>query len=546
MARYDEFTLTINDDDSLAAELVTYTGAKEPANGQLFSTPGFQSDFISQKVEILRKENLDPNDLDLLGRAMFEALFPEKIGALFEKALSQVLESRYVGEKDRQIRLIIEAKTNSIPAKSGWPLEFLRSNAFGGKWLATERDMITLSRRLVLTQMQPTHPFSTPIQILIIVSRPSDQNTVMAAPTLKLIAEMARSETAGPTFQANLAVKVLGIVEDLEKVAGLEYLRLPATYPNFSEQTIGKEWYPQVIHFVGHGDYTRSKGGLLGFVDENNKADWVRGVEFAENINHDNRPRLVLLQACESAKEETGVGFMSLAAHLVMHNIPAVIAMQFAITNDYATDFAEGFYQALRKGKDVDTAVQWGRWKIANKTRSKEKQFGAPVLFQYDPSGIAFTSSESRNRPELPAIDTGLVGGTSGRPSIGGTGFGKSESMASMSVEEQVIKNLGDAMKKLDQNDVKMADVYIGMAIRKLQSDYPDLAAALENVIQDSDDVSSRQEMIAIVLDRLKESSGKSLPTVKKAGGDSLSSQGLPAAPNVPGGSVPPAPPKKN
>jgi len=80
---------------------------------------------------------------------------------------------------------------------------------------------------------------------------------------------------------------------------------------------------------------------------------------------------------------------MSLADHLARFNIPAVVAMQYAITNDYATQFAVGFYEALRDGKDVDAAVQSGRWKIWSASRrGQERDFGAPVLFTYRPDCI--------------------------------------------------------------------------------------------------------------------------------------------------------------
>jgi hypothetical protein len=114
----------------------------------------------------------------------------------------------------------------------------------------------------------------------------------------------------------------------------------------------------------------------------------------------------VLLQACQGAQSGTEPGFMSLADRIFKRDIPAVVAMQFTITNDFATIFAQGFYEALRDGRDVDAAVQIGRSKITAKVRWTNRDFGAPVLFTYRPDAImqAFSARSTRT-PQAPAAD---------------------------------------------------------------------------------------------------------------------------------------------
>ena len=52
--------------------------------------------------------------------------------------------------------------------------------------------------------------------------------------------------------------------------------------------------------------------------------------------------------------------FSSTAATLV-RTVPAVVAMQFAVTDDAAAVFSRAFYQALVHNRGVDEAVRAGR-----------------------------------------------------------------------------------------------------------------------------------------------------------------------------------------
>ncbi|HEX2370177.1 MAG TPA: CHAT domain-containing protein, partial [Acidimicrobiia bacterium] len=64
-------------------------------------------------------------------------------------------------------------------------------------------------------------------------------------------------------------------------------------------------------------------------------------------ILHGYRPlRLALLNACEGARGSASDPFAGAAQSLVQQGIPAVIAMQFPITDRAAILFAQEFYGA--------------------------------------------------------------------------------------------------------------------------------------------------------------------------------------------------------
>jgi CHAT domain-containing protein len=74
--------------------------------------------------------------------------------------------------------------------------------------------------------------------------------------------------------------------------------------------------------------------------------------------------RLVFLNACETATvtREKGLDpFAGVASAMVMAGLPAVVAMQFPISDQAAITFAQRFYPLLARGHPVDAAVAGAR-----------------------------------------------------------------------------------------------------------------------------------------------------------------------------------------
>ncbi|HYI21427.1 MAG TPA: CHAT domain-containing protein, partial [Candidatus Limnocylindrales bacterium] len=112
--------------------------------------------------------------------------------------------------------------------------------------------------------------------------------------------------------------------------------------------------------------------------------------------------RLALLNSCETAQgAETDI-FSSTAAALVRKGTPAVVAMQFEITDDAAIQFSRVFYSATAHGMPVDSAVAEARKSLAlNVTNSYE--WGTPVLFMRSPDGVLFRVPSAAESPEIKA-----------------------------------------------------------------------------------------------------------------------------------------------
>jgi hypothetical protein len=81
-------------------------------------------------------------------------------------------------------------------------------------------------------------------------------------------------------------------------------------------------------------------------------------------------------------------GIHSVAQSLMQQGIPAVVAMQFEVTDEAAIAFAQRFYEVLAAGHLVDTAVAEARKAIFG--QGHEVEWGTPVLYLRSSEGHIF------------------------------------------------------------------------------------------------------------------------------------------------------------
>ena len=108
--------------------------------------------------------------------------------------------------------------------------------------------------------------------------------------------------------------------------------------------------------------------------------------------------RLALLNACEGARGGSRDIFSSTAAVLVRWGLPAVLAMQYEITDRAAVEFASTFYEALADGLAVDTAVSEAR-KAVSLAVTNTLEWGTPVLHMRAPDGVLFDVQAGEESP---------------------------------------------------------------------------------------------------------------------------------------------------
>jgi hypothetical protein len=162
---------------------------------------------------------------------------------------------------------------------------------------------------------------------------------------------------------------------------------------------------------MGHGGFdTNADEGFLALADEEGDAQLIGATRLARLLADHPPLRLALLNACEGARGSQRDLFASTAATLVRRGLPAVLAMQYEITDEAAVDFAHAFYEALADGQPVDAAVTEAR-KAVSIAVNNSFEWGVPVLYMHAPDGMLFNvqaSSDSReHRSEATLLNQG-------------------------------------------------------------------------------------------------------------------------------------------
>jgi hypothetical protein len=177
------------------------------------------------------------------------------------------------------------------------------------------------------------------------------------------------------------------------------------------DEVINRPDEVHILHYVGHGAYDeRSAAGILVFESERGAAHEVTGEELGSLLQDERSLQLVVLNSCEGARSSHVDPFSGVASSLLEYGIPAVIGMQFEITDEAAITFAGRLYAAIAQGYGVDAALAHARKAIF--AAGRDVEFGTPVLFlraadarlfEFEPrSDEASTDRRPEARPEPP------------------------------------------------------------------------------------------------------------------------------------------------
>ncbi len=195
--------------------------------------------------------------------------------------------------------------------------------------------------------------------------------------------------TASPSGMSPIGVE--GELEDLEKaLADLlaeDWIEITvlrnATRKSLLRKLQEEDFH--VFHFIGHGTFdARREQGVIYLEEEEGSPDPVDGQGLSVVLLAQPRLRLVILNACNGARGSQTDPFASLMQSLVLAGLPAVIAMQSAVTDRAATIFARHFYESLSRRQPVDQAVTEARHAMFFLGSG---EWGSPVLAMRAPDG---------------------------------------------------------------------------------------------------------------------------------------------------------------
>jgi hypothetical protein len=281
------------------------------------------------------------------GSELFEALMVDGVRDVF-RASRGAAES---GQRGLRVTLYL----TDVPKLMAIPWEFLYERP---RFLA-QSIYTPVVRSLDLGEVRSPQPVTLPLNVLGMVSQPRGFDALAIDNEKEKL-----SRALAPLLERGLVT-----LEWLER-GTLRQL----------DEAIGRRGEVHIFHYVGHGAYdARADGGFLVLENDRGEPHEVSGEELGSLLQDERGLRLAVLNSCEGARSSHVDPFSGVASSLVHYGIPAVIGMQFEITDEAAIAFAGRLYTSLAQGYPVDAAVAQSRRSIF--AAGSDIQFGTPVLF---------------------------------------------------------------------------------------------------------------------------------------------------------------------
>lgn len=316
-----------------------------------------------------------------IGSALFEALFPGRIRRLFDQSRAGVDTVRPDGDlQGMRLRLRLDLEKERMRPLAALPWELLYD--------PLSRDFYGQGRLLLLVRH---------------LAAPVPARALPVTPPLRILAVAASPEGL---HKLDLDQEIQNLRDVLAGNGRLQVTVLPGATRDGLRLALRRE-RPHILHFLGHGQFSQETGeGFLYFQKPDGTSDPVGGEPLARLTKEFPHVRLVVLNACRTAQMARSQGhtpFTSTGAALSLAGIPAVVAMQFKISDPGAIRFSKVFYESLADGDPVDVAVGEGRREIYNLWyRSSSVEWAAPVLFLRAKDGQLF---DLPDRTEPPAVE---------------------------------------------------------------------------------------------------------------------------------------------
>jgi len=329
------------------------------------ATGRLRLDRINQPVQdcLTDSSRLTGELIQRVGEALFEALFDTQLREDFWQTYREI-----VLYKQQRLQISLEINETAMPELMAYPWELLRfpqRYQRGEILLATDPNLsLVRSRYNLKREEKPAIQIGAneSLKIALVVARPTADSN---------LSQVDYQEVQG---------YLTGLANQQDKIQVLPAIN-PATSRKVAEQLSNGK--PDIFHFIGHGQLISENGkdvGQVALVRDSGEPDW-KTADFFSRLFTQHRPKIVLLQACETGKQSETDGFSSVASRLMLQGIPVVIAMQYQVSNQTVSGFVKDFYEEIVKGKSVDFAVQQARFNIAMDNGYEQLDFAIPVIY---------------------------------------------------------------------------------------------------------------------------------------------------------------------
>jgi len=306
-----------------------------------------------------RRSFLSPEERTVqeFGQKLFDALLTGEMRSRYD------VSQREAAQKGLGLRFKLRIRS---PELAALPWEFLYD--------ARQAEYVCLSR-------------STPV--VRYLELPQIIQPLTIVPPLRILGMMVSPSDLQPLDLDNEKQRVKEATKDLQKKGLVELTWLEGkTWRDLQKAMRGGPWH--IFHFIGHGAFDRNAGeGLIFLEDEEDASHRLSATQLGRLLADHHSLRLALLNACEGAASSERDIFSSTGAILVRRGLPAVLAMQYEITDRAAVEFSRSFYEALVEGMPVDASVVEAR-KAISIAVNNTVEWGTPVLYMRAPDGRVF------------------------------------------------------------------------------------------------------------------------------------------------------------
>lgn len=293
-----------------------------------------------------------PTDDELIsyGEDLFNALLPLDVRRLYDVARSK--------ERSGHLNVIF---TSMVPWIADKPWEF----AFDPQrktYLATE-DLHFIRNAITAIPADRLQARDRRLRILVAAAQPFGTPEISAADEEELIRRSFQ-----PLIEARL----------------VEIRILSGATPNSLHRWLSSEDF-DVVHFVGHGEFDQDENqGYLIFEDKRGAVQRV-DARTAREMLCQRGVRLVFLNACETGTGGRADFNRGVAPALIAAGIPAVVANQFKVLDQSATEFAQHFYWSIAQGMTIGASAREARIAVNYSISGETIDWAVPVVYARDP-----------------------------------------------------------------------------------------------------------------------------------------------------------------
>jgi len=315
---------------------------------------------LEQQLDALKKtdgaaDSWPTQIVKQFGSQLFEALIHDEVRSIYDMSRQATIAN------GQGLRIKLRINT---PELTTIPWEFLYDPR-QGEFVALSR-YTPIVRYIELPLPDPELAVVAPLRMLGMVANPVD--TV----PLNIDREKARLTNALCELQDN----------DLLELVWLK----GQTWRDLQEAMQGGPWH--IFHFVGHAATDDLAGeSLLLLADDYGDSAPLSATQLGRLLVDHRTLRLAVLNTCESARGHEGNSFSSMASVLVQRGLPAVLAMQYEISDEAAIEFTTSFYSSLAANLPIDAATTEAR-KAISLAMDRSMEWGIPALFMRAPDGI--------------------------------------------------------------------------------------------------------------------------------------------------------------